>query len=348
MKAPFLKPLLVVGLLFVAWGIAGLLDQANVPYDGYSLAPDNTVSRVRAGSPAAAAGLAVGDRVVRENGVAIEDTPARTRMPRPAIGETRTLVVSGPGASATRDVAITYASQPARDRALQWAGFLIGLCFVGFGLMAYSRAPGEASLVFALTGLCLGLTFMGGPYIASPALRDLVSAATLIVVVMGFATLLHCLSVFPARKATLERPGMTRVLYAPAVLIALLFIWLIAFKPASTASLNGIVNVLVGIFVVGYFGLSVVALIHSVAKASPRERERSGLNLLLAGVIIGLAPVTIGALVAVVAPSVVLPGSDFYSLTLVLVPITLAAAIMRAAVGPSGAGAAASFAGVRR
>ena len=118
-------------------------------------------------------------------------------------------------------------------------------------------------------------------------------------------------------------------------------------KSSVPSPIFWIVNVLVGLFVVGYFGLSVVALIHSFAKASPPERERNGLNLLLAGVIVGLAPVTIASLVGVFAPSVVLPGSDFYSLTLVLVPLTLAAAIMRASPIPAPAGGSA-YASVRR
>jgi membrane-associated protease RseP (regulator of RpoE activity) len=338
--------MLVVGAVFVVWGIVGLFDMANVPYDGYLTDPTNTVIRVDAGSPADAAGLAVGDRIASINGVSVEDTPALTRMPRAAIGETRTLVVeqtaalaAGEAAPATRDVAITYAAQPGRDVALTWAGFIIGLCFVGFGLLAYTRAPSQASLLLALTGLCLGLAFLGGPYIASYALRTIVQAVVLMLIVLGFATLLHCVAEFPQPKAILQRPHMTKVLYAPAALIALLFLWLIIFEPRGTSTLNNVVNVLVGIFVVGYFSLSVVALIHSFVKATPEERASYGLNLLLAGVIIGLAPVTIASLIQIFAPSVVPPGVDFYFLTMVLIPISLALAVMRTAAPPAPAAA---------
>ncbi len=346
MTAKHRTPMLVVGAVFVVWGIVGLFDMANVPYDGYLTDPTNTVIRVDAGSPADAAGLAVGDRIASINGVSVEDTPALTRMPRAAIGETRTLVVeqtaalaAGEAAPATRDVAITYAAQPGRDVALTWAGFIIGLCFVGFGLLAYTRAPSQASLLLALTGLCLGLAFLGGPYIASYALRTIVQAVVLMLIVLGFATLLHCVAEFPQPKAILQRPHMTKVLYAPAALIALLFLWLIIFEPRGTSTLNNVVNVLVGIFVVGYFSLSVVALIHSFVKATPEERASYGLNLLLAGVIIGLAPVTIASLIQIFAPSVVPPGVDFYFLTMVLIPISLALAVMRTAAPPAPAAA---------
>lgn len=111
--------------------------------------------------------------------------------------------------------------------------------------------------------------------------------------------------------------------------IALLFAWLLIGEPSATGSFNTVVNAIVGIYVVAYFGLALVALIHSVAAASSAERSRWGLNLLLARVVLGLVPVTLASLVSVLAPSVILPGADFYHLSLALVPITLTLAVMR-------------------
>lgn len=333
MTARLLTPLLVAGLLLAGWGVAGLLDRANVPYDGFTTGPDYTVIRVRPGSPAAAAGLRVGDRLIRVNGVAVEDAASMDRMPRAAIGETRTLIVES-GAT-TRNVAITYAPLPGRDMALSWANLIVGLCYVGFGLLAYWKAPGKASLLLALTGVGLGLALLPAPYVASHGLRQLVGVVQLALIVFGFATLLHCLSVFPKPKAILRRAAATRVLYAPAVAIALLFAWLLIAEPSATGRFNVVVNAIVGIYVVAYFGLALVALIHSFATASPSERSRWGLNLLLAGVVLGLVPVAAASLVSVLAPAVILPGGDFYALTLALVPITLALAVMHAAEGDS-------------
>jgi hypothetical protein len=334
MTARFLTPLLVAGLLLAGWGVAGLLDRANVPYDGFTTGPDYTVIRVRPGSPAAAAGLRVGDRLIRVNGVAVEDAASMDRMPRPAIGETRTLLVesgaaNGGAVGATRNVAITYAALPGRDMALSWANLLVGLCYVGFGLLAYWKAPGKASLLLALTGIGLGLALLPTPYIASHGLRQAVGVVQLALIVFGFATLLHCLSVFPKPKAILQRAATTRILYAPAVAVALLFAWLFIGEPSATGAFNSVVNAIVGIYVVAYFGLALVALVHSFATASPSERSRGGLNLLLAGVVLGLVPVTVASLVSVLAPSMILPGGDFYALTLALVPIALALAVIR-------------------
>lgn len=344
MTGKYTTPFLVVGALFLLWGVVGLFDMGNIPYAGYLTGPDNTVIEVDEGSPAEAAGLEVGDRVVSINGVSVEDTPALTRMPRAQIGETRTLVVgetaettlaAGEQGAVNRDVAITYVAQPGRNIALGWGGFIIGLCFVGFGVFAYMKAPSRSALLLAITGLCLGGAFFGGPYIASYALRTIVNTFFLMLVVLGFATLLHCLMEFPKPKAMLGKAHATKVLYAPAALMALFLLWLIIFEPQGTSSLNMVANVLIGIFVVGYFGLALVALIHSFVKAAPHERSKYGLNLMLVGLLIGLLPVTISALVTTFAPSVILPGSDFFFLTMVLIPITMALAVMRAEAAPA-------------
>jgi membrane-associated protease RseP (regulator of RpoE activity) len=338
MTAKYKLPFIVVGAVFVLWGIFGLIDIGNVPYSGY-IAFNNTVTRIDEGSPAQAAGLTVGDRITAINGVPIEDTPTLARMPRAQVGETRTFTVeagaetvlaAGEEGPVTREVAITFAAQPGRDVALTLAGFIIGLCFVGFGLLAYVRAPSRSSTLLAVTGLCLGLAFLGGPYLGSWALRTIIGSVVLALIVLGFATLLHCVMEFPKAKAILQTKHITKVLYAPAVLMALFFFWIIIFEPQGTGTLNTVANVLTGIFVVGYFGLALVALIHSFVKATPDERSTSGLKLMLIGVLVGLLPVTIASLIGIFAPTVVLPLVDFYFLTMVLIPITMAMAIMRA------------------
>jgi hypothetical protein len=248
-------------------------------------------------------------------------------MSRPEIGETRVLVVeegvettlpAGEAESVSREVELTFGTLPVRVVALTWAAFIIGLCFIGFGLLAYIKAPSRPAMLLALTGLCIGIALVGGPYIGSYALRTFVETITLLLVLFGFATLLHCLMEFPKPKAILRKRHATKVLYAPAVLTALFSLWHTVVVPRGTSTLNAAVNATFGIFVVLYFGLALVALIHTFAKATRDERSRYGLNLLLAGVIIGLLPTIIEALVTVVAPRVIIPGSDFLFMTAVL------------------------------
>ena len=180
-------------------------------------------------------------------------------------------------------------------------------------------------------GLCLGIAFLGGPYIGSYALRTIIGTVQLVLAVLGFATLLHCLLEFPKAKKVLNKKHLRKLIYVPAVLVALFFLWLIILEPQGTSTLNNVANALVGLFIASYFGLALVALIHSFVTATSDERSGFGLNTLLAGLLIGLLPLIISALVAIVAPDIVLPGSDFFFLTMVFIPITLAMAIMGAA-----------------
>ena len=343
-EARYRMPFLVVAVLFILWGIFGAADLPNVPYTGYLTDGNNTVVQVEPGSPAQLAGLQVGDHITSIAGIPVEDSRALARLSRPQVGDTRTLTVerraetelaAAPGGPPSRTVALTYLAQPGRDLTLGIAGIFIGLCFVVFGLGAYLRVPTRSATLLALTGLCLGMAFFAGPYLESFTLRTIAAAIQLVIVIFGFAFLLHFMLEFPEPKAILAKKGTTTLLYAPALLIALFALFLIILQPAATSTLNVIARSLFGLFLVVYFGLALWAMIHSYVKASPRQRSGYGLNSMLAGVIIGLLPVTIASLIRVLAPQLVLPGFNFYFLTLVLIPFALAAAVLKSERAPA-------------
>jgi hypothetical protein len=310
-EARYKTPFLVLAVLFILWGMFGAADLPNIPYAGYLTDGNNTVVQVEPNSPAELAGMQVGDYITSIAGIPVEDTRALVRLQRAQVGETRTLVVeqraatelaAAPGEPPSRSVELTYLAQPGRDLILGIAGVFIGLCFVVFGLGAYLRVPSRSATLLALTGLCLGIAFFAGPYLQSFTLRTIAGAIQLVIIIFGLAFLLHFMLEFPEPKAILEKPLTTKVLYAPA---------------------------LFGLFLVVYFGLALWAMIHSYVKASPTQRSGYGLNFMLAGVIIGLLPVTIVSLIGVFAPRFVPPGYGYYFLTLVLIPIALAAAVLK-------------------
>ena len=70
-------------------------------------------------------------------------------------------------------------------------------------------------------------------------------------------------------------------------------------------------------------------MVHSYVKATPQERAANGLNFMLLGTVIGLAPLVISALIGVIAAKIVLPGVEFYILTMVLIPFALAQATLK-------------------
>lgn len=325
--AKYKTAFIVVAAVIALLEIPGALDVRNQPYSGYWTDPNNAVIRVFSDSPAQQAGFLLEDHIISSGGIDMKDSKALARRPRAKIGETRAFVVERAGQNVNLD--LTFSGLPSRDVVLAFAGAIIGFCFLIFGLYAYWRVQNQSTTLLALVGLCFGLAFVNTPYLASYALRTIFGAVTITLVVFGFAFLLHFMMVFPKAKAFLAKKNAMLWLYGPAALVALLFLFLIIFQPESTSALNTVVNIIVGLFVAGYLGLAVAAMVHSYMKANPQERAANGLNFMLLGTVIGLAPLVISALVGVIAPKFVLPGVEFYVLTMVLIPFALAQATLK-------------------
>jgi len=325
--------LFFVGVAAVAMivGVLGLLDIKNVPYSGYFSGPNNDIVRVFPESPAEQAGLQVGDVVESIGGIAVTDTKALSRRPRAEIGESRTFVVVRDGSR--QQIDLSYSGLPSRPRNLGIAAALIGFCFLLLPLWAYHSAPSTSTVVLALFGLCFGAAFLPGPYSQSYMLRALAGAFATSAVVMGFAFLVHYVLQFPKPGAFLARAWGKRLIYGPAILLALFFVFLTVAQPDATSGFNRIVGALVGLFIVGFFGWAVVAMIRRFRGASASERTDHGLTLMLFGTLAGLLPVTLSSLVGTIAPQIQanLPGIQFFFLTLVLIPICFAIAAMRSA-----------------
>jgi hypothetical protein len=78
-----------------------------------------------------------------------------------------------------------------------------------------------------------------------------------------------------------------------------------------------------------YLLSAVVAMLHSYVKATPEERVARGLNFMLFGVAMGITPLLLAVIVGVLAPKVVLPGVEFYQLATVLIPFSVARAVLK-------------------
>jgi hypothetical protein len=326
---------LIAAALIVILGIFRLFDQGNEPYDGFFTDGNNTVIRVDAGGPAERAGLKVGDNIRNIDGIPVEDTRARAQQDRPRIGQATTLAVERRGESASdgtlsvRSLSFNHAAPPRDYAARTFAGFLIGLGFLLCGLVACLKVPSRSGKILALAGLCLGASFLGTPHFASNSVRQLVQAILGLILVFGFASLFHFMLEFPKPKAFLRRKHALMILYGPAFVVAVYMLFLVIVQPRATSALNQWSNLLFGLFLVAYFGGAAVAMLHSYLKATSLERARYGLHIELAGILLGILPVTIEVVLRIPMPRLVLPGADFYYLTVVLIPVALVTAILR-------------------
>lgn len=320
-------PLIVFALLVAIWGVLGIIDVGKATQVGYDTDGNNTVTQVYSGGPAEAAGLQVGDFIASIAGKSTEDTAAMMALARAEIGEVRTWVVRRDGIEVSLDIAAGPLLP--RTKMLNYAAALIGFCFVGFTLLAYLGRQSRATLVLAFMGSALGLAFMAGPYIESVGLRSVYIALSRFVVFFGVAGLVHFLLVFPAPREFIDKSKAKWILYTPAAIFALLIAYRVLLKPASTSTLNVLTGVVAGVVIGGYLLTSIVIMWQNHARASGEERVTKGLNAMLWGTIIGLLPVAVANVIAVFSPQTVLPGQDFYFLTLILIPVTWSMAAKR-------------------
>jgi hypothetical protein len=320
-------PLLVVTVVMLMWGVLGALDVRNQTYSGYATDGNNTITRVTDGGPADAAGLEEGDYIRSIGGIAVEDFGAALRQPRAEIDEARTFEVERDGR--TLSVDLSYAALPTSSALVRYGAVLIGFLFLLCGVWAFLTVPTRRTVLLALLGITFAVGFTAGPYFTSAAVRAAIAVIVIVLIGTGLAVLTHFLLVFPEKKRLLERRPMMWIVYGPAAVVAVLALWAIVAQPAATSAFNVFFRALFGLLVVGYFGTSLTALIHSYVTANAGERGANGLNLLLGGAVVGLGPTLVISIVGLLAPQVVVPGAQFLPLGIGVLPVTFALAAVR-------------------
>ena len=146
---------------------------------------------------------------------------------------------------------------------------------------------------------------------------------------MAFAVLLDF--VLRAGKADgyEESARGPRWLYWAPVVMILLIGSLILIQPDLPDALNTVLQFVLGIFFLVYFGGSLFVVVRNYAKADTELRASRGLGLMLAGAVIGLAPLLLLFLVSLLPGDVTVPGAEYLAFGLVAVPVTFAIAAVK-------------------
>jgi hypothetical protein len=267
------------------------------------------------------------------NGVSSADLQNLQRQPRTEIGETQVLVVERSdevtGENVTETIEITHARIPASERTLDTVAAILGLAFLLTGLLVFLKVQTTASLLFAIVGLGFATILLPDPYIAPFGIRALAAELLFLLLLTAFACLLHLFLVFPKRKGVMEKKHAGKLIYLPVPVVALLggINFFGRLPDAFPAAL------IIGIFLIGYVLLAMAALIHSFVTAGPRERAEEGLNLMLAGVVIGLVPITAMMVAGLFFRTDLIQGMDYLFLTLAIIPISFGAALLKCTRG---------------
>jgi sigma-B regulation protein RsbU (phosphoserine phosphatase) len=311
-----------------------ILVAARIPGQPYSgvLLRNVTVVRVAQNSPGEAAGIRKGDRIKSVGGVPCTNIKqASDCIAGAEPGDT--VVYEVARGRKTLTLPVQFSTQPSSEIIRKLLLVLVGLSFVGIGLLVYFRRGDRVALVFYLFCLAFGLLLAGVASFDVGAARHLYKAVLYDVMVLFLpALLLHFFLIFPERKHLLKRfPRLEALIYLPAFVFLVFseFFNIMIFRRGMSysRSLMAFENVTAAYFVI-FVILGLVSFIHSY-RTAPTETVRRKLRLVVWGTVAGTLPIVVIRLVVSIQPSIEIPGERLAVFPLILIPITFGHAIVR-------------------
>lgn len=320
----------ILALLVAMWGILGWFDLGRQATAGFTTDSQNHVTQLAADSPAAEAGLQVGDQITSVAGFTVSDSHSLSRLPRVQAGDTRVFAVEREGAEL--NIPITYAELPGSTLTQQRCAIVLGFCLLLFPLLALFKRATDATRILAVMGIGLSMAVLDGPYIGDAGGRAMAASISSLFVLFGMAALVQFLLVFPRRRGLLDTSYGKTLIYLPAFLLWLLLAWRFMFAPPATELLNRFSGLMMALVEGGYFLLALFLLLYNYSKTDRQQRRRLALNWMLWGTVLGLVPAVIGLLASGFSPGSTLPGQHYYFMSLLLIPLSWAYAARRSFV----------------
>ena len=145
----------IAAVLFIIWGVLGLMDSKNYSFSGYSTDGNNTITQVKDGSPAETAGMQVGDVMKSYDGILVTDSKAFNNRKRTEIGQTVEIMVERSGE--VQSLQVVYTELPNENSTLNMSAFIMGLLFVILGLYVHLKKKTALTFAFAVFGVFFGV-----------------------------------------------------------------------------------------------------------------------------------------------------------------------------------------------
>jgi len=314
-----------LGMTVVALGLSliGMRDIRSTPYSGFELSSDYMVVRVAPASPAAAAGMQVGDRLIEVGGVPTQKLYQVSQLSRPEIGEVQQMAVLR--GEIRHDLSLRRMPLPFGEKFILWSKNLMALAMMAAGFVLFRKRPDKVTSLFLLFNLFAALALMTPPYFESFTLRKMVALNFLVFLTLGLALLLHLTLVFPKPKSTVVDTPVELFIYFPVPIMAIFYLVLRLFQPEADLLLNQALHYAFGLLVSMCVALALAALAHSFWTSLSSSRLYLGVVFFCS--LVGLVPIAFRVVVDSFSPQVMLPGRDYYALLLILVTLSLGWAI---------------------
>jgi len=313
--------------LLVSYLAGTLLRLSERPFWGMLVGEDLGVRRVLPGSPAASAGIQKGDRILSFAGAPWSRSWERSFGPS---GEAAVRLVSAQGEERTTIVERGPSPLSETLRFLVFA--FVNISFVGIGLVVFlSRSDRIATLFFLMCLLFATALSPAQDFLLKGAAFALTTVRALATVFLP-PVFLHFFLSFPRRSRWLSRlPFGAAILYLPsAAMVPFVLKFeadIILFHRSPSLAMLAFEQAAAILFVVmGVLGI--IAFLASVRRITSPLLRRS-LRWVLPGTALGvLPPLAMGAILNL-RPDLQIPGERYIFLTLVLVPLSFAHAIVR-------------------
>lgn len=325
------KWLPLAAFLFAVWGILSVLDFQNHTYAGFRTDAQKNVISVEENSPAAQAGIQVGDVLTKIDGIGIDDWKAFRDNPRPLVGETWAYEVSRNGE--IQKLNLTFAPESSKYTWLNYLNAMLGFIFLLSGVWIARNHTSTPALYFSFFAIFFSMAFLSGPYFANGLVRDLVNSFELLLILTGVVGLIYLLLNFPTRSSFLDNKQSNLLILAPAILMALVMVGANLLRPEANSGIRNLLNIINGVVPIFYFGWALILLFKKVRHYTAAERNEKGINFMLWGAVLGFVPILLVILMSLIAPKVILPGGDYAFLTFGFLPILFALGIQRSVEG---------------
>ena len=312
--------LLIMAALIAAWGISGALDVPKRTEAGLSVDAKYVITYLAPDGPAENVNMGLGDKILRIEGIDVEDTANIVRLPRVKAGERRSYVVS------REDKTIRYRpafrSLSTRAQAYEYISTALGFAFLLIPLAACLTRPNMATRALALMGLGVALSFFNGPFLNSYDIRAVAAAVAELFMLLGLAAMVHFLLLFPDRRPVLDKSWGKKLIYFPMLVIWLLIAWKSLFTPPAAAVTTFVSQFISGLGITLYLLIGLFLLLRNYSRTDREARRKLALNRMLWATVAAMIPTVVAHLVTMVSPDTPLPGQDYYFIALALVPIT--------------------------
>lgn len=320
--------LLFMAAVIAAWGIYGALDARHQTEAGFTTGQDHVIKYLAPGGPAERVNMQVGDRIIRIDGIDIEETATIVRLPRVDAGERRSYtIVRGEDTIRYRPA---FRSLDITARSLQYLSTVVGFSFLLIPLAACLSRPNAATRVLALMGVGVSLSFFGSPHVVNYDIRAVAAVVAQLFMLLGLAAMIHFLLIFPARRPLLERAWGRKLIYVPMLIIWVLIGWRTLFTPPADSTAAFVSQFFSGVGITVYLLLGLFLLLRNYSRTDRPERQRLALNRLLWATVAAVIPSVVAQLATIVSPDTPLPGQDYYFAFLALIPITWSLSAARA------------------